>query len=158
MSRSLAAGIALALSAVSVQSQTTVPPYRLSVQADTVTGRKTRDLGTISTPGARSPLDEARAALRELVVAEEEYFALRHAYTKDRTALRIVAPAGGQPEAEVIFAGKTSWSGRVKLSTPKPKSCVLFVGNAKDLPNGPPKTAGAGIVATTAGVPACDAP
>ena len=40
---------------------------------------------------------------------------------------------------------------------PKGKSCVIYVGNPKELPYGVPKTMG-GIVAKIEGIPACDEP
>lgn len=75
--------------------QTTVPPNRLTIQADTGNDRNARDLGAIH--GPKTPLDDMRAALRDLVVAEETYFSSHNGYTTDGRALNIFPTAHGVP-------------------------------------------------------------
>jgi hypothetical protein len=116
-----------------------------------------RDLGAIATHDLRTPVDDMKDALRDLVEAEEKFFYLRHAYTTDRGLLEIDTSSRSQPEIEMISAGKSSWSARAKVPAFKGKSCVIYVGPVKELPHGPPKTA-TGISAKREGVAACDEP
>ena len=155
MKRILVIGLAVSLIANAAHGQTTVPPNRLTIQADTGNDRNARDLGAIHAP--KAPLDDLKAALRDLVVAEETYFSSHNGYTTDGRALDIFPTAHGQATTTVTFAGPNSWSGTATEPSLKGKSCVVFVGPVKELPKGAPKTL-SGVVAKEEGVPVCDDP
>ncbi len=155
MKRTLVIGSAVFLVSATAHSQTTPPPNRIIVQPDTTNGRNVRDLGAVH--ALPTPRDDMKAALRDLVTAEETYFASHHAYTTDSKALDIFPTKHGQAETHVTFVGPNSWSGAVTEPSLKGRNCVIYVGPVKELSHGPPKTVG-GIVAKEEGVPTCDEP
>jgi hypothetical protein len=117
----------------------------------------------VSSPYPANQLDtkarigDMKAALRDLITAQEKYFNDHGTYTTDGSALGIYPAKSGQPFVQVIFAGSRGWTGIATDRAWKGKSCVVYVGFEKELPGGVPKTMG-GIVAKAEGVPACDEP
>ena len=84
-------------------------------------------------------LAEVKAALRNLVTAQEQYFADHGTYTTDLSALGLYpAPKGTRPPfmVQVSFAGGRGWSGITDLRR-LGKSCVIYVGNVDELPTIP---------------------
>jgi hypothetical protein len=156
MRRTWAIGFALSLIVGAAHGQS-VPPYRFIVRPDSGGQRPpvVRDLGTVVRTSPE--IDNMKAALRDLVVAEERYFSAHGKYAADAKALDVSAAKYGQAATKVIFAGRTGWSARATEPSLNGRTCVIFVGPAKDLPNGAPKTA-LGMMAPGEGIPACDDP
>ena len=153
MTRTLIAAFALAVACAPAYGQR-VAPYRLAIRTDT-TAQPTRDLGTVV---KRSPaLEDMKAALRDLIVAQKRYFAAHDTYAADGRALDIGPAKHGQAQVHVTFAGRGGWAGTATEPSLRGKNCVIYVGSVKALPNGAPKTDG-GIEAKREGVPACDEP
>jgi hypothetical protein len=99
-----------------------------------------------------------KAALRDLIVAQEKYWNDHGTYTSDGRALGSYPLKGGQPMVQVIFAGSRGWTGMATDRSLKGKSCVVYIGHENELPGGVPKTMAAGTPAQTEAVPACDEP
>jgi hypothetical protein len=153
MSRNLLVAFVCAVAFMPAQGQG-VPPARSIIRQDSTT-QNARDLGTVA---KKSPeIDDMKAALRDLVVAEETYFAAHQGYTMDHGSLDIFPTKHGQAQTSVTFIGPNSWSGTATEPSLKGKNCVMYVGLLKELPKGAPKTLG-GVVAKEEGVPACDEP
>lgn len=102
---------------------------------------------------------EMKSALRNLVVAQEKYWAEHGTYTTDLSALGLYpAPAGARPAAlpQVIFAGGRGWSG-IAVHRSLNRSCVIFVGSPDELPF-IPRTTRSRVLAANQGEPACERP
>ena len=102
---------------------------------------------------------EMKTALRNLVTAEEKYWADHGTYTTDLASLGLYpAPKGTRPPflAQVIFAGGRGWSG-IAVHRRLNKSCVIFVGNVDELPF-VPRTERDRVLASDEGAPACERP
>lgn len=102
---------------------------------------------------------EMKSALRNLVVAEEKYWADHGTYTTDASALGLYpAPKGTRPafSPQVIFAGSRGWSGIV-VHRRMSKSCVIYVGSPDELPF-IPRTERDRLVASNQGEPVCERP
>jgi hypothetical protein len=113
-------------------------------------------------PGAQQPSNPRetalKSALRNLVVAQEAYFANHGTYTTDVSALGLYARADARTDSiwiQVIQAGGRSWSGRAIHRALRTKSCAIFVGYLTDFP-APPVTDGDSIRVTVEGQPTCD--
>jgi hypothetical protein len=106
----------------------------------------------------RTAIDDMKAALHDLIVAQEKYRNDHGTYTTDGSALGIYPSKSGQPLAQVIFAGSRGWTGMATDRSLKGKSCVVYIGIEKELPGGTPKTMAAGTPAQTEAVPVCDEP
>ena len=99
---------------------------------------------------------ELKRALRNLVVAQEQYFANHGTYTTDVGALGIYRPDRRDSIwVQVINAGGRSWNGRAIHMGARNKSCVIFVGYKSDLPSRPVTDADS-IQAMNEGEPVCD--
>ena len=119
----------------------------------------------ISIVGAFSPgalqsqthMATLKNALRNLVVAQEKYFASHGTYTTDVSALGLFAE--GYPHdsvwVQVVNAGGRSWNGRAVHLGARGKSCVIYVGYKTDLPSAPVTDADS-IQAKNEGEPTCD--
>ncbi|HXO85244.1 MAG TPA: hypothetical protein VN803_06940 [Gemmatimonadales bacterium] len=96
-------------------------------------------------------------ALRNLVVAQENYFANHGTYTTDVSALGLFR--GGKPAdsvwVQVVNAGGRSWNGRAIHMAANGKSCVIYVGFKTDLPSAPVTDADS-LPAKNEGEPVCD--
>jgi Tfp pilus assembly protein PilE len=102
---------------------------------------------------------EMSSALRNLVVAEEKYWADHGTYTTDASALGFYpAPKGTRPPflPQVIFAGSRGWSGIVVHRALR-KSCVIYAGSPDELPF-IPRTERDRLPASGEGVPTCERP
>ncbi|MHB1096447.1 MAG: hypothetical protein ACYC3F_09750 [Gemmatimonadaceae bacterium] len=102
---------------------------------------------------------EMKAALRNLVVAEEKHWADHGTYTTDPSVLGLYpAPKGTRPAflAQVIFAGSRGWSGII-VHRRMGKSCVIYVGSPDELPF-VPRTERDRLVASNEGEPVCERP
>lgn len=157
MTRTLLLTFAVAIALTPASGQSTVPPYRFIFRPDIridSTAKIIRDLGTLV---RQSPaIDDMKATLRDLITAQERYFVDHDAYATDGQALNIFPPHG-QARTQVTFASREGWTGTATEPSLKGKSCVIYVGYLKSLPNGAPKTLG-GVVAKDEGVPVCDEP
>jgi hypothetical protein len=102
---------------------------------------------------------EMKSGLRNLVTAEEKYWADHGTYTTDLAALGLYpAPKGTRPSflPQVIFAGGRGWSG-IAVNRRLNKSCVIFVGIVDELP-AIPRTERDRVIASNEGEPACERP
>jgi hypothetical protein len=158
MTRTLLLAFAVAIAFTPANGQSTVPPYRFIYRPDIridSTAKIIRDLGALV---KQSPaIDDMKAAFRDLIVAEETYFSAHDSYTTDGKVLDIFPTKHGQAQTTVTFASRDGWSGTATEPSLKGKSCVIYVGSVKSLPNGAPKTIG-GVVAAGEGIPVCDEP
>ena len=108
---------------------------------------------------AQAPARDAalKQALRNLVIAEEKYFADHGTYTTDVAALGLFDR--GMPRdsiwVQVVNAGGRSWNGRALHLAARDKSCVIYVGFKSDLPS-QPVTEADSVQAKNEGEPACD--
>ena len=108
--------------------------------------------------GQSSTRDAAlKRALRNLVVAQENYFSAHGTYTTDVAALGLFH--GGKPTdsiwVQVVNAGGRSWNGRAMHMAANGKSCVIYVGFKTDLPSVPVTDADS-LQAKNEGEPTCD--
>jgi hypothetical protein len=126
-----------------------------TLHAQTAETRPPRDLGAVVAPA--EAIDEMKTALRELIAAEEKIYGDHDTYTTSVTALDRYVVYHGQAQIQVTFANQRAWTAVATEPSLKGKSCVIYVGAAKDIPNGVPKTLG-GVVAKEEGVPVCDEP
>jgi hypothetical protein len=157
MNRILVIGFAVSLASAPAQSQATMPPYRFIIRPDSAsqkpTDAKVRDLGAVAKRSSET--DDMKAALHDLIIAQEKYWNDHGSYTTDGAALGTYPSKSGQSSAQVIFAGSRGWTGVATDRALKGKSCVVYIGSEKELPGGVPKTMG-GIAATAQGVSVCD--
>ena len=126
-----------------------------TLHAQTAEKRPPRDLGTVVVPS--EAIDQMKTALRELIAAEEKIYGDHDTYTTSVTALDRYVVYHGQVQIQVTFASQRAWTAVATEPSLKGKSCVIFVGAVKDVPNGAPKTMG-GVVAKEEGAPVCDEP
>ncbi len=121
--------------------------------------------GTIEAPAEEkrlvvpdSVLGLMKATLRILVAAQEGYWLEHGSFTTDVSALGMHVRGAERRDSStvrVLFAGGRGWSAVATHSALPKKSCVIFVGDADDLPR-LPRTAGKGKKAEQEGVPMCD--
>lgn len=123
--------------------------------------------GVVATPFTLSAQSDPAAALksqlRNLVTAQESYWAEHGTYTTDVSALGMykrrqagaAATATDSIWVQVVQAGGRSWWGRVIHRAFKGKSCVIYVGTMEDFTT-PPATDGAKARAQNEGEPLCD--
>lgn len=119
----------------------------------------TTALSAAAQDSAMQAIAEMKSALRNMVTAQEKYWADHGSYTTDLSALGLYpAPAGTRPAAlpQVIFAGGRGWSG-IAVNRRLNRSCVIFVGNADELPL-IPRTTRSRVIAANEGEPACERP
>ena len=110
------------------------------------------------------PSGTLKSQLRNLVVAQESYYADHGTYTTDVSALGLYKrrPPGAPMTAadsvwvQVVQAGGRSWWGRASHRAFSGKSCVIYVGVTEDFP-APPATDGQQVKAQNEGEPICDA-
>ena len=107
---------------------------------------------------AKAAIADMKASLGNLITAEERYFSDHGTYTTDGNALGIYPSHDAESSVQVIFAGGRGWTGIATDRAVKGKSCVVFVGLAKELPGGVPKTLSTGLPAQVEADPVCDAP
>lgn len=106
---------------------------------------------------AQEPADPTapmKSRLRNLVTAQERYFASHGTYTTDVAALGLF-PAQDSIWVQVVHAGGRSWSGRAVHRARRGKSCVIYVGYISDFPS-PPVTQADSVRAANEGEPVCD--
>jgi hypothetical protein len=133
-----------------------IPPRFYSV-CNTDVGRINEDHGPIVKKDARTAIHDMRSALLDLVVYETKYFVDHRAYTIDEYPLGL-SPTQGTPQfVQTVCAGDRWWTAIAIDRSLKGKSCVIYVGDVKELPYGIPKTKG-GVAAKSEGVPTCDEP
>lgn len=152
MHRSLLVVAALALlpAASHAQVSASTAPTALAVSARTST--------VAASPGApaSAAVAQLQAQLRNLVAAQERYYADHGTYTTDAVALGVYKP--GQRDsvvAQVIFAGGRGWTGTASHLGLRGKSCVIFIGRAAELPK-MPETLADGRVPDREGAAVCD--
>lgn len=116
-------------------------------------------VAAIALPASRSGTVAANvgARLRQLVVAEEQYWGEHGTYTTDAAALGVFQPRVQPADSiwvQVAFAGGRGWNGVARHRGHPGKTCVIFVGSLAELPLHP--TTAGGVHATDEGVPTCD--
>jgi hypothetical protein len=107
---------------------------------------------------AGSPDALLTARLRNLVMAQEKFWADHGTYTTDVSQLGMFGPKVPPADSvwvQVLFAGGRSWSGRALHFGKLRKSCVVYVGALSDLPS-PPVSEVDSVRAKAEGSPACD--
>ena len=121
--------------------------------------------GTIEAPAEKerlvapdSVMGLMKETLRNLVAAQEGYWLDHGSFTTDVSALGMHVRGPERRDSAtvwVLFAGGRGWSAVATHSALPKKSCVIFVGDADDLPR-LPRTAGKGKKAEQEGVAMCD--
>jgi hypothetical protein len=97
-----------------------------------------------------------KRALRNLVVAQENYFANHGTYTTDVAALGLYTKgARDSIWVQVVNAGGRSWNGRAIHTAARDRSCVIYVGYKTDLASAP-VTETDSLPAKNEGEPVCD--
>ncbi len=111
--------------------------------------------------GHADPTGVLKSELRNLVTAQEAYFAKHGTYTTDVSALGMFKPGSKPPTdsvwVQVIQAGGRSWWGRAVYRTQRSRSCVIYVGSTEDFTE-PPSTDSGKVKAQREGEPVCDPP
>ncbi len=105
-----------------------------------------------------SPDAQLRTQLRNLVMAQEKFWATHGTYTTDVSQLSMFPPKPAPADSvwvQVLFAGGRSWNGRALYYGRLHQSCVVYIGALSDLPS-PPVSEGDSVRATAEGLPACD--
>ena len=103
-------------------------------------------------------ITEMAISLRNLTIAQEQYWMEHGTYTTDAKALGIFKK-GGSATAQVLFAGGRSWTGMATVRGLNGKSCVAFVGDADDVVKMPRTQAdGRTPKPSQEGQPICDTP
>jgi hypothetical protein len=107
--------------------------------------------------GQQTRLSTLKSALRNLVVAQENFFADHGTYTTDVSALGLYRRGGPRDSiwVQVVNAGGRSWNGRAIHQGAKLKSCVIYVGYKTDLASAPVTDADS-TQAKNEGEPTCD--
>ena len=109
------------------------------------------------------PTVDLKSQLRNLVTAQEAYWADHGTYTTDVAALgmhrrRQAGAPAARPDSlwvQVVQAGGRSWWGRAGHYAYSGKSCIIYVGTMDDF-TAPPTTDGAKAKAQNEGEPLCD--
>jgi len=99
-----------------------------------------------------------KSALRNLVVAQENYFANHGTYTTDVAALGLYSRGQARADSiwiQVIHGGGRSWSGRAVHRATRDKSCAIYVGYLSDFPSRP-VTDKDSLAVRNEGEPICD--
>jgi hypothetical protein len=97
-----------------------------------------------------------RARLGQVVEAEEAYYARHGTYTTEVGALNLPPQSGeSQVTVAVIFAGGHGWTGSAQSTANLGKTCVIYVGDPKNLPK-LPVTRAQSLTPTAEGEPVCD--
>ena len=102
-------------------------------------------------------LEPVAARLETLVDAEDEYYEIYNVFADELISLRMPGPApGGATDVrlQVIYAGVVGWIALGWRESHPYRQCVLFSGNAADLPDLPATSAG--TRAREEGQPVCD--
>ena len=111
-----------------------------------------------SSSAPSSDVQEMKAALRALTVKQEAFWSDHGSYTADMSQLGLYvkgAPANSSAHVQVIFAGSRGWTGMATQRTLTGRSCVIFVGEAAELPK-LPATMKSKAMPSDQGVPVCD--
>ncbi len=96
--------------------------------------------------------------LRNLVTAQEKYWADHGTYTTDVSALGFYRPHAAATDSiwvQVVQAGGRSWWGRAAHHAQRGRSCVVYIGLMEDF-TAPPTTDTAKVRAQNEGDPICD--
>jgi hypothetical protein len=107
---------------------------------------------------AASPDALLKTRLRNLVMAQEQFWAAHGTYTTDVSQLGMFGPKVPPTDSvwvQVLFAGGRSWNGRALYFGKLRKSCVVYIGALSDLPS-PPVSEVDSLRASAEGLPACD--
>lgn len=102
--------------------------------------------------------DHVQTWLRNVVTAQEAYYADHGTYTTDLAALRLL-PAIREDSVwvRVVHAGGRSWTADAGRRGVRDRSCVIYIGRLQDFPSAP-ETAKEQLRPTGEAVPACDEP
>jgi Tfp pilus assembly protein PilE len=106
----------------------------------------------------RTAIADTKTALRNLVTAQEKYWADHGSYTTDGKSLGVYPNDRAKPFVQVIMAGSRGWTAVATHPMLKGKTCVLYVGNAQEIGWGLPETRADSTKASQEGAPVCDAP
>jgi hypothetical protein len=105
-----------------------------------------------------SPEGQLKTQLRNLVTAEEKFWAEHGTYTTDVSQLGMFRAKSTSTDsiwAQVLYAGGRSWSGRALYRGRIARSCAIYVGTPSDFPS-QPVTEADSVRATEEGAPVCD--
>ena len=103
-----------------------------------------------------TPDTAVRARLVQVMEAEEAYYAKHGTYTTEVGALNLPKQGAGAPvTVAIIFAGGHGWTGSAQSSANLGKTCVIYVGDPKNLPK-LPLTKAQSLSPTVEGEPVCD--
>jgi len=98
-----------------------------------------------------------RASLRMLVTAEEGYWAKHGTYTTEMITLGFGSRRGpDDAPPQVLFAGSRSWTAMATHPALRGLTCVMYVGDASEMPVKLPVTRHDQRVAEEEGAPTCD--
>ena len=108
--------------------------------------------------GGSDPSAVLKLTLRQLVVAQENYWNGHGTYTTDVAALGMYPPKGGGDSVwvQVVQAGGRSWWGRAVHRGRKDLSCAIYIGLTEDFTSAPMTDANK-TKAQKEGEPICDA-
>jgi hypothetical protein len=101
---------------------------------------------------------EMKSALRQLISAQEKYWSTHGTYTTEGRPLEIFPNERTKPMVQVIFAGSRGWTAMASHASLKGKSCVLWVGNERELAFAMPETRADRKKPVSEGAPMCDTP
>jgi hypothetical protein len=108
--------------------------------------------------GANDPTPALKNKLRQLVTAQEGYWAEHGTYTTDVAALGMYSKTSVRNDSiwvQVVQAGGRSWWGRASDRAHRDQSCVIFIGLPEDFTSRP-ATDGEKVKAQKEGEPICD--
>ena len=106
----------------------------------------------------RAAITETKSALRNLITAQEKYWADHGSYTTDGKGLGIYPNDRAKPLVQVILAGGRGWTAMATHPLLKGKSCVVYVGIVREIGWGLPETSADHVKAAQEGMPVCDVP
>jgi hypothetical protein len=78
-----------------------------------------------------------RMRLRELMMAEEQFYQESNAYTTDQSKLMLARRTGDVVVLKISFAGPAGWSAEATHPALPGKSCVTYAGPVTSLPRAP---------------------
>lgn len=113
-------------------------------------------------PVARARITAMRHMLRNLVVAQERYFADHRTYTTDLMAIWGESSGPQKPDSNVVIhvthAGARAWRATAEHRELEGRSCVIFIGDPAEFPLPATRAANLSPRPDHEGVALCDTP